>query len=410
MHFLLSAKRGDVTSWRAATDFIAAYQQALLASAASDPGGNVETFFMETSASIEAAIKTHHKLLKRFDALSAQLSESPASNINELTCSFYNDLYSHFDVFRSAPVFYRLSTDFLRLASAAIIARATAQAGLTAGQLPEFSLIAAGPAGRCEYSPFRPLQILLVHSEAEASQLKNIDLFCQSLHAEFENAGLAIDPLVTPRNPIWRGPLDEWQNRCEKALRPLAVEESIYLCRLADLSPLQPEDNFFRELKNISSAALNGSRPLLTNLIERMVSLSNGLGLMGRLKLVRSGSASGLFRLLEHGLMPYSVAISALALIKKCAAASNCDRINDLLTRGEVDVEMAERMLLCWHSLHELRLLQERSFDIAERSSLPGGLNPEELTTEQLQSLKGALESVAIIQRHVEIIFSGMGE
>ena len=65
-------------------------------------------------------------------------------------------------------------------------------------------------------------------------------------------------------------------------------------------------------------------------------------------------------------------------------------------------------MLATWHCLHGLRLQRELSFSIVAPSGLSGCLNPDELTAEQRQSLKEALESVVIIQRHVEIIFSGM--
>ena len=131
---------------------------------------------------------------------------------------------------------------------------------------------------------------------------------------------------------------------------------------------------------------------------------------MGRLKLERTGKNRGLFRLIDHGLQPLSAALSALALIKKSGATGNCERVHDLLRRGELDVEQAERMLATWHSLQDLRLMREQSFRVGEHAGLAACLDPDELTEEQLQALKEALESVAVIQRQVEIIFSGMGE
>lgn len=411
MALLLSAKGGDVTARRAVEEFTAAYRQALLDLAASDLSSGAETVFSETCAALETAIITHQKLLKRLDSLTEEVSAAaPSTRLRELTVAFYGDLYRHFGLFRSVPAFYQLSMAFLRQASAAIIAQAKDQLGLSARHLPEMALIAVGPAGRCEYSPFCPLQILLVHGKVAASRLQTIDLFCHTLHAGFEAAGLAVDPAVTPRNAIWRGTLAEWQQRCEDGLQPQADEELINLCRLVDQYPLHPGEGFARELKQISRAALGGSRPALTNLIKRMASLSNGLGIMGGLKLERSGNERGLFRLLDHGLLPLSAALSALALIRESPAVSSCERIHDLQKRRELDVELAERMLATWHSLHDLRLRLEQSFHIDEHTSQSLCLNPKELTVEQQQSLKEALESVAIIQRHVEIVFSGMGE
>lgn len=411
MDLLLSAKGSDVTTWRAVKNFTAEYRQALLDLAASDRGGGAETIFLETRASIESTITTHQKLVKRLNRLIEEVSAAaPSASLKELAVTFYSGLYRHFGMFRSAPAFYQLSMAFLRESSVTIISQATDQLGPLAGHLPELTLIAAGPAGRCEYSPFCPLQILLVHGEAAASQLRSIDLFCHALHAGFEAAGVAVDPAVTPRNPRWRGTLAEWRQRCEDWLHPQADEDLIDLCRLVDQHPLYPAEGFARELKQISTAAVSGNRSALTNLIERMTSLSNGLGLMGRLKLERSGSERGMFKLLDYGLLPFSAALSALALIKESGAANNCDRIRDLLKRGELDVELAERMLATWHSLNYLRLQREQSLNAEGHTNQTASLDPNELTVDQRQSLKEILESVAVIQRHVEIIFSGMGE
>ncbi len=410
MNFLLSAKTGDVTAWRAVEDFVAAYRQAVLDRAVSDLGGSVESVFSETLATVESAITTHRKLVKHLESLIEEASTAQPIRLKELMITFYGDLYRHFDIFRSAPAFYQLSMAFLRAASAAIIARAAGHFGPVAGDLPEIALIAVGPAGRSEYSPFCPLQLLLVHGKADATQLQSIDQLCHALHAELEAAGMTLDPVITPRNPRWRGTVAEWRQRCEKGLQSEEDKELIDLCRLVDQYPLYPAEGFGRELAQISIAAVSGNRYALKKLVERMTSLSNGLSLIGRLKLERSGRDRGMFRLLDHGLLPLSAALSALALIKRSAAVGNCDRVRDLLKRGELDVELAERMLSTWHSLNDLRLRREQSFYLDEPASGTACLNPNELTADQLQSLKESLESVAIIQRHVDIIFSGMGE
>ena len=410
MDILLSTKGGDITARRAVEDFAAEYRQALLDLAVSDGKGRSENVFMETLAAVENTITTHQNLLKSLNSLIEKVATATPGSLKELTGAFYSVLYRHFGHFSSAPAFYQLSMDFLHRLSATIIAQATNQLGLFARHLPEMTLIAIGPAGRCEYSPFCPLQLLLVHGEVAESQLQTIDLFCHALHTGFEETGLFIDPEVTPRNTIWRGTLIQWQQRCEDGLRPQANEELINLCRLVDQYPLHPIEGFAIELKKISTNALHGSRPAQANLIERMKSLSNGLGLMGRLKLERSGSGQGQFRLLDHGLLPLSAALSALALIQESTAVSSCERIHDLLKRRELDVELAERMMTTWHSLHGLRLRREQSFQIEHHTNEPLFLNPNELTAEQRQSLEKSLESVAIIQRHVEIIFSGMRE
>lgn len=409
MDFLLSAQGGDITTWRAAGDFVTAYRQILLDRAASDRCAGSEAVFAGAIDAVDAALAAHRELMSHLESLMTEMAETSPSRREEMTIAFYNGLYRHYGRFRSAPAFYQLSMLYLRRLSAAIFAQAITQLGAAAGDLPDMALMAAGPAGRGEYSPFCPLQILLVHDDGAPLQLHSISLLCEALHAGFEEAGLAVDQVVTPRNARWRGTPAEWRSRCAVSHAPRSNEELVDLCRLIDLYPLYPAEGL-EGLKRGCSAALGENRPVLSHLVERMTSLSNGLGLMGRLKLERSGSGRGLFRLVDHGLLPFSAALSALTLIRKSGAGESCEKIRDLLKRRELDVDLAERMLATWHSLNDLRLRREQTFPVGDRSGLSMFLNPEELTAEQRQDLKDTLEAVAFIQRHVEIIFSGTGE
>ena len=410
MDILLSAKGDNVTTWRAAKDFSSRYAQQLLDLAASDLKGGAEIVFSEAQATLEAATAAHRDLVTRMDSRMAELTAAtPSTDIKEITLSFYRDLYTHFGHFRSAPAFYQLSMGYLRQASTVITALVKDELGLYARHLPEMTLIAVGPAGRGEYSPFCPLQLLLVHGDVPAAQLQTVNLFCHTLHEEFGTAGLPVDPVVTPKNPAWRGSLSEWRQRCEDGMRTQTAEKLIDLARLIDQYPLHPVDGFAGELKQISMAAVRSSHPALTNLVSRLTSLSNGINLMGRLKLERRGTVHGLFRLIDHGLQPFSASLSVLTLIKECTAVTAGERVNDLLRRREIDVELAERLLAVWYSLNDLRLQRERSCRLEDNSGLAAFLIPDELPAEQRQSLKSTLDSVASIQRYVEVIFSGMG-
>ncbi|MGB9080783.1 MAG: DUF294 nucleotidyltransferase-like domain-containing protein, partial [Desulfuromonadaceae bacterium] len=268
---LLSAKGGDITTWRAAVNFAAAYRQALLDRAASGRIDTAETVFLEAGAAVETAIAAHRELLNRLHALIKEVAGESQNTtpdvLKKLTGAFYGDLYRHFGRFRSAPAFYQLSMAYLHQASATTIARATDQLGPDSDGLPEMALVAVGPAGRAEYSPFCPLQILLVHGEAAGSQLQTIDRFCRSLHAGFEAAGLAIDPVITPRTPAWRGTLTEWRQRCEEGLHSNSDDELINLYRLVDQQTLFTDGGFDRELKLASRAALNENRPAVAHLV-----------------------------------------------------------------------------------------------------------------------------------------------
>lgn len=411
MALMLSTKGADLTAWRAAENFVATYRQTLLERAASGRCGDVEAVFDDTIAALKAATDGHQNLLRALELRIEELSKAPsAPDMKAMTCGFYNDLYRHFELFRSAPVFYSLSMAFLRRASAVIVKKTAEQLGVLAEELPEIALIAVGPAGRLEYSPFCPLQILCVHGEVAPAQHEAFNLFSNALHAGFNAAGFITDKEVTPRNPRWRGTITKWRRHCEDALQSCTEEYLIDLSRLVDQCTLYSSGIIDQELKHASGAALKGNRPAQRSLVDRMTSLSNGLGIMGGLKLEWIGSERGLFNLLGHGLLPFSAALSALALIRDIQEPANCGRIRDLLERRELDVELAEKMLATWHSLNNIRLHREQFFQIDTFTDESHFLDPDKLTFAELHSLKESLEAVASIQRHVEIIFSGMEE
>lgn len=411
MGALLSAKGDDITTWRAVEDFSARYRQSLLDRAVSDRNFDAESVFSESLDALGTLSEVHETLLLKLDSLLNEVATAPPTvRLKELTSEYYAVLYRHMEAFHSAPAFYQKSMGFMSVLSRAIMERSAEQLGPFARQLPKMALVALGPAGRCEYSPFCQLQLLVVHEEASDFQLQAISRYCHALHAGFEEIGLAIDPVISPANPKWCGTLSDWQQRCNEALSHPTPDGLINLLRLTDQHPLTPGEEIARELKQMTMTILRGNRAAQTNLIERVESLSNGLGVMGGLKLERSGAGRGLFRLLDHGLLPLSAALSALALIRGSSAASSCDRIHYLLAQRELDVDLAEKMLETWHNLHELRLRREEALSITGHSNHSLLLNPGELTLEQCQSLKTSLEAVAAIQRHVAVTFSGMGD
>jgi len=411
MTFLVSAKGSDITAWRAARDFATTYRQILLEQASSGNFGTAEELFFKASSTLENLTEEHETLTSRLDGLLDEISAATQpSRLKELMNLFYTELYHHMELFRAAPAFYQMSMACLNRVNCTLIRYTMDQLGLFAQRIPEIAILALGPAGRSEFTPFCPLQLMLVHGDTDASGIETLNLFSHILHSGFEEIGLRIDPVVTPRNPAWRGSLAQWKQRCVDGLQKLDDTEVINLLRLADLHALSPNEELGKQLKKIAIPLLHASRPALSNLVSRMISLSNGLSLMGGLKLERRQPDAGLFGLLDHGLLPLSSAITVLTLIKKATSSGSIHRVRELLINSQLDVDLTERILATWHTLHEFLLLRERSFSIGSFNNRSTYLDPEALDESQLNALKGALESVGFIQRQVGSIFTWMGE
>jgi signal-transduction protein with cAMP-binding, CBS, and nucleotidyltransferase domain len=411
MTFLVSAKGNDIKNWRAAKDFATTYRQVILELAASDKSGNAAELFDNALSKLGQLGNENEALLSELDGLLLEIAVTPPSGaLRELAVTFYGKLYHHMGLFRSAPAFYQMSMAFLRQVSSSLMNHAADQLGLFAKRMPSVSLVAMGPAGRSEYSPFYPLQLLMVHGDTDASERETLNLLGHILHTGFEELGLRIDPVITPRNPAWRKSLAEWQQHCVTGLQQQDHTGIIELLRLADQYVLPPHEEIGQQFKELSIPLLKASHPALGNLVSRMAALSNGLSMMGNLKLERRRPETGLFSLSDHGLLPLSSAITALALIKGASANGTPQRVRELLKRNELDADLSEMILAAWHTLHELLLLREKAFSIDPNNRQPLYLDPNDLDDKQLDSLKMALETVGVIQRQVGMIFSRMGE
>ncbi len=401
----LTAKRGEITSWRTATRFADRYRHTALELAAYRDI-NAENLFAEACTSIETAQAAHRQLVNELDGLID--GASAATTLAEVTTAVTTRLYRHFGYFKSAAAFYQLSTRFLECISSLVTAKARLLVDTDVPPLPEMAVIALDTAGRGEYSPVTPLQLIVVHGEIGLEQHSSIDRFCSVLHDLFEQSGVSVDPEITPRNPLWRGTLPEWQRRCAGSAQ--SDSEGAWFTCLLDQLPLSPAKGLSQEFRQMTTAALRSSRPALAALLVRITSLSHGLNFMGRLKVERHGEERGKFNLREQGISPLGATLSTLALLRGSGAIGSHDRIHDLLQLHELDVEMAERLLTAWHSLHIFQLQQECAH-VAEPASVPSLLlDPDELDGDSLHTLKKCLESVGSIQQLAVHSFSGIGE
>jgi CBS domain-containing protein len=310
----------------------------------------------------------------------------------------------------SAVAFYEFSTLFLQALSGSIIHYSRTTLGLLDRQMPPVMLIALGSAGRQEFSPFCPLQLVLVHGEACDADQEAISQLGRLIHEGFEACGLQVDSIVTPRNPEWRGSMSQWRQRLTHHLEQGRMNQLADLFRLADQFTLCQDESFAPEFSLLHRAGLSERRSALAFQVTQMLNLSHGLGIMGGMRFEKKGPYRGLFALRDNALQPLSAAITVLALFKGLETLSTPQRIREILWRRELNVDMAERLLLAWHTLHEMRLMRELDLQHDWFNEAPSYLNIEEMSDSQQNTLRESLETVGAIQRHVGQVFSGMEE
>jgi signal-transduction protein with cAMP-binding, CBS, and nucleotidyltransferase domain len=411
MALLVSAKGSDILAWRACGDFSSSFRQSLLARLEFYRSNEAEALLLGTGQALDDLIAANDAFCLRCIDLIEELSDCvELPRLREIGTDFYAGLYDHVAIHKSAPAFYEFSTLFIQTLSRSIIRHVQAKLGLLDRQMPQVILVALGTAGRQEYSPFSPLQFMLVHGETNDAGKKALSQFGRLIHEGFEACGLRVDGIVTPRNPEWRGSMSEWRQRLVQMLEQGGVNELIELFKLADQSILCSNAGFNPEFNLLCRSTLKERRSAMAFQVTRVRNLSHGIGIMGGLRFEKKGPYRGLFALNYNALQPLSAAISIIGLIKDLEAASTPQRIREILWRRELNVDMAERLLQAWHALHELRLTRESCLqpDWTNESSLY--VNIEEMHDSEQNLLRGSLETVGAIQRHVGLTFSGMEE
>jgi len=240
--------------------------------------------------------------------------------------------------------------------------------------------------------------------------MEAVSRYCGVLQEGFEACGLQVDGEITPMNSPWRGSLPEWGRRLEQGLARGKQREMVELLRLADHEALFSVDGKDLEFRELVLSQLQQSRRAMGDLVSRLGRLSNGLGIMGGLRLERSGPHSGLFRLFEHALLPLSASVAALALINRVDAADIPQCIRALLGRQALDVDTAERLLQSWHMLNELRLMRERELFPALNRAASLYMDVTALDEVKRRMLRETLQTVENVQRLVSVVFSGTEE
>ncbi|BCS55264.1 putative nucleotidyltransferase substrate binding domain-containing protein [Geobacter sp. SVR] len=407
MALVASSKGKDFNTWLAARDFVLTCRQTLLESAACMSSEQAEELFAEVERELAGREALHADELAHLRLMIAEAATAGGPDLlHPLVDRFYTACYDFFGRNRSAIAFFHLSAEFLRAASTTIVGYARQQTGCA--DLP-VALIALNSGGRREFSPLHRLQLLLVHG-GDAPEPAVMERFGRVLEEAFQAAGLSLDGQVTPGRLEWRGSMRVWKQRVAELLERNRSRYLNDLTRLADQDALFSDQGLADEFYSSCVQALEGSRSAHAFLVSQMMGLSTGIGMMGGIRLARRGAQRGMFGLLEHALLPLSSAIGSLALLKGVREVETTQRVRKLLARSEIDVEMAERLLEAWHFFNELRLQRETAC-LADRAYEAAGYFDVQASPAEVQErFKDFLETVATLQRHVGIAFSGLME
>jgi signal-transduction protein with cAMP-binding, CBS, and nucleotidyltransferase domain len=399
---LLLAKGEDFASWDGVEEFAVAYRDAAVAlSSQRHPEGIpqmlelVETLLTDVEQKNSRVAEQLEEIKEKLAAATEQVQ------LRSLLVDFFDCIYGHFGRFRSPVAFFCMTENFLHDLAASCLRLAKQH---VSGDLPPFALILMGPAGRREATRYSRLQLALVwDGQGEETETHMVELG-EELVAWFRVSGIALEESITPLNHEWRGNLQQWQARFEVVSGQKDSRILIELLRLADTIVLLDEGNVAGVFTALCRDYLC-QRKFVANLVERCLVLTNGIGMMGSLRLEKSGPHRGSFPLLDHAFLPLAAAIGALCLLHNVDLIGMPERLRCLVRLGKLDVDLGERVLNAWNcfSIHRLCLEQTASTGQDCRDILH--LIPARLSSAELEQLRLSLEAVTDLQRHLQVHF-----
>ena len=397
---LLLAKGDDFSSWRGAEEFATIYREAAVTLASREQPERVARLLEQLEALLDGVAQENTVMQQALGQLLEQLPQADSpQELQALLASFYKQAQHHAGLFQSPVALFSVTTVLLPVVSACCVRLAKQQ---VAAALPPVALIAMGPAGRHEATRYCRLQLALVW-DGEASDELMAQFGAQLLHC-FSYGGVLFEEAVTPLQPAWRGSLQQWQARFEAAATNHEQHLLIELLRLADRSVLFDEGALADRFNALCLEQLS-QHGFVGNLVERCQLLSNGIGMMGSLRLQKHGPHRGTFPLLDHGFLPLAAAVAAVCLIHRVQAVGTSNRLRELVRVGKLDVKLAERTLQAWHCLNGYRLALEQNAQPGQDCHDILHLAPTTLEPADVERLRASLETVADFQRYLQICY-----
>ncbi|MBU5636171.1 nucleotidyltransferase [Geomonas sp. Red69] len=411
MPMLLGTKGDDILKWRASTELVQSLKKRLEGKWGSSSSREAEAFLGTLIDTFKEELAYEGQLDEELAALNLAIAEAPVPAALVPLQARYRELVSAHFRRRNSPLALCGACNALH----DMVLQRTAQLAeermrdLGQGTAPVYALLVSGDRGRGEQTLYGRNRYLLLHQ----LDSQRFYLFGRQLTQALHEAGL----LAEGETP-WHGSLSEWRSLLKNGDRgqppppelepvlPFAaaqkqtaqplpewrwrLESMADLCHVAGFEPLA------EQAMSAAAAALREQRgrdPFF-QLARRVINLPLALGHFGRWRLERGGEHQGEIDIETLGLSPLVQLVRILALQAEVHEGGTLERVRQLLYRGALDVELAERLLKALQCLMQLRIEGEIRSEGATAFA-----NPEEFSTALDERLRAALEAVLSLQK-----------
>ncbi|HJV64771.1 MAG TPA: putative nucleotidyltransferase substrate binding domain-containing protein [Geomonas sp.] len=414
MPMLLGSKGKDILQWRASAELVSALKGNFVRKWGHSSAREAESLLRQFIESLDHELEYEKDLQREISALEEGFEEvASAALVPPLLARQREVASAHFRRRQSVLALCGICSALHDRAVTRVVALAGERMQqLGQGEAPLHALIVCGDRGRGEQTLQSANRYLLLHEEEKSRAI----MFSRQLSTALKETGLlAADHL------FWHGTLSSW--RALLAGQAVRDEDGGASSPFLNAPRQIPEREWRLEAMTdlqqvagdagLGSAALDSAaravleernRSHFLQLARRVITLPLALGRFGRWRLAKDGEHRGELDLQELGIDPLVMTLRVLAVAGEITAAGTVGRIQALLEKGFLTVELSERLLKAYQCLMQARILSEI------RSELPGAwVNTEELELEQDERLRTSIDTVLNLQKIAYQRMVGMG-
>lgn len=403
MPMLLGAKGKDILKWRPSAELVASLKGSMAGKWGRSSASEAEGLLRRFIDALGDELGYENELLKEIAALDHEIDEAASPEHLQPLLSRYREVVSaHFrrrqSVLAVCSICNKLHDRMVRKALSLAQDR---MLELGQGAPPIHALIVCGDRGRGEETLRSHNRYLLLHDEEGSRSF----LFSRQLSGILREAGLlAGEELFWHGSlPLWRSLLtgrssmegDETHSPFTDGPRQMP-EWEWRLEAMSDLALVAGDPKPGSAALDAAARALleERNRAAFMQLARRVITLPLALGRFGRWRLEREGEHRGEVNLEELAIRPLVMTIRVLAVQAGITSGGTVQRIESLLERGVLSVELSERLLKSYQCLMQLRILSEI------RCEQSGAFcTVEDLDREEDERLRASLDTVLSLQK-----------
>jgi CBS domain-containing protein len=259
-----------------------------------------------------------------------------------------------------------------------------------------YALLASGSMGRREQTLSEAERYFLVWRGEERGGY--FEPFAYRVLAMLDQYGLIGREGAFLGKALWRGSLDDWEKYLDGD--PQGEEQPCRIEMVADLRHMCGDEAIGRQAVRQARLGLEHSRVSgeFQKTAREIAEAPLALGLLGGIRVEKTGEHAGCCNLEQSGLDPLISAVRLLAAQYRLDPGSTLDRLGALRSHGVLDRAQLERLTASYHQLAGLKIRREIALEHPY-------LDPATLPEAEREKLKESLEAVRQLLRVVRYIF-----